>query len=114
LEFHVKNSRKGTEPIPSMLEEIKDKQRNIVWPDTLRNGRDVDALVFRGSPKATLVQRIGILLFGVALLMMAIAMIDVGKEGNSFAFYGAGIGLLLLGAWVLFNGMRRNKSKRSK
>src|SRR4051812_7585795 len=105
----MKNVRKGIEPIPPITEEIKAKQRNIVWPYPLRNSRGVDELLWRGSSKATLVQRMGIVLFGLAYLLIAIAMISVGKEDSSIAFYAAGIGMLLLAAKVLINGIRRNK-----
>ena len=41
------------------LREIEARQRGTVWPDTLRNGALVDAFLWKGSPKATVIQRIG-------------------------------------------------------
>jgi len=41
------------------LSEIEARQRNTVWPDTLRNGALVDAFVWRGSPNATYIQGAG-------------------------------------------------------
>lgn len=65
------------------LSEIEARQRNTVWPDTLRNGALVDAFVWRGSPNATYIQRIGTALFGLlflcpAVLLMRFRFFEVG------------------------------------
>ncbi len=54
-----------------MLEEVELKQRNTVWPDTMLNGTNVDAFLWKGNPKATLVQRIGAVIFGLSFLLAA-------------------------------------------
>jgi hypothetical protein len=58
--------------------EIESRQRNTVWPDTLRNGAIVDAFVWKGSPTATAIQRIGIALFGLLFLCPAILIFCFG------------------------------------
>jgi len=60
------------------LEEIRARQRNTVWPDTLRNGRLADAFIWKGSPHATLVQRTGIGLFGLLSLCPAVLLLHFG------------------------------------
>jgi hypothetical protein len=50
------------------LEDVQARQRNTVWPDTLRNGRTVDGFLWKGSPHATTVQRVGIAIFAVCFL----------------------------------------------
>jgi len=42
----------------SFIETVKARQRNVVWPDPLRNSRAVDVFLWRGSTKPPLVQRI--------------------------------------------------------
>jgi hypothetical protein len=106
-----RSGRNSTEQIPKLIEDIRAKQKNVVWPNPLRNSRGVDELLWRGSSKATPVQRIGIALFGFCYLILAIAMIGIGKEDGSIAFYVVGIAMLLLGARVLFNSVRKAKKK---
>jgi hypothetical protein len=48
------------------------------WPDTLRNGRVLDSFVWKGSPNATLVQRVGIALFGFLFLSPALVLVRFG------------------------------------
>src|SRR6266851_2554680 len=60
------------------LSEIEARQRNTVWPDTLRNAALVDAFLWKGSPDATPIQRIGIGLFGLLFLCPAILVVHFG------------------------------------
>ena len=67
--------------LDKFIDETRASQRNIVFPDTVRNGRSVDVFFWRGSPAPTLVQRIaawmlgltfignGLVLFGLAVRM---------------------------------------------
>ena len=61
-----------------LIEEIKAKQRNTVWPDTLMNGRSVDEFLWKGSPDAPLVQRMGAWIFGLAFMLIAVGVIAAG------------------------------------
>jgi len=54
---------------------MEARQRNIVFPDTVRNDRLVNELFWKGSPNATRLQRIGIAFlsivpFGVVASLM--------------------------------------------
>lgn len=60
------------------LGEIGARQRNSVWPDTLRNSALVDAFVWRGSPNPTYVQRIGTALFGLLFMCPAVLLVRLG------------------------------------
>jgi len=42
--------------------DMESRQRSTIFPDTLRGGRSVDALLWKGAPHAPLVQRVGIAL----------------------------------------------------
>jgi hypothetical protein len=55
-------------------EDIEAKQRATVWPDTLRNGSSVDAFLWKGDQHAKPIQRAGLFVFGVAFLLIAIAI----------------------------------------
>jgi hypothetical protein len=59
---------------------MQAKQRNVVWPDTLRNGRSVDAFFWKGSPTAPFVQRLGAFLFGLGFLSLGAALLGSALE----------------------------------
>jgi hypothetical protein len=62
------------------MEEIEAKQRNTVWPDTLRNSRSVDEFLWKGSSDAPLVQRAGAWIFGLTFILLSLALLDVAYE----------------------------------
>ncbi len=66
-----------------MLEELHRKQGAAKWPETLEAGRSVDEFLWKGDPKATPVQRIGLAIYGVGFLFLfviAIVIIVVGRD----------------------------------
>jgi hypothetical protein len=54
-----------------LLEDVELRQRNTVWPDTLRNGMTVDGYLWKGNPNAPMVQRIGAVVWGLSFLLAA-------------------------------------------
>src|SRR5580700_964371 len=71
-EFKGRGSRVKSKNPSRFLDDVRAKQRNTVWPDTIRNGRSVDRLLWKGSPNATRVQRIGIAIFGMVFLILGL------------------------------------------
>ncbi len=63
--------------LQAYIEDVRDCQRNTVWPDLSRNGRSIDEVLFKGVRKAPLIQRVGILVFAVMYLMAAVALVDM-------------------------------------
>jgi hypothetical protein len=51
-----------------LFKEVSRRQRNTLWPDAMVNSSSVDALLWKGSPKATKVQRVGIVVWGLTLM----------------------------------------------
>lgn len=69
--------------LDDFLEESRQRQRNVVFPDTVRNARSVDAFLWRGSPNPTRVQRIGAWLFGLTLIGTGVCLMTfVGAAGT--------------------------------
>jgi hypothetical protein len=80
-------------------DEIRSRQRNTLWPDVLKNSFAVDVLLWHGSRNASRVQKIGAIIFGVTLLIEAVALLYLGVlDGNPVT--------LLFGALILFGGLR--------
>ena len=58
-------------PLDQIREETEEKQRAILWPDTLRSGRSVDEFLWKGDRRATRVQRIGLAVLAMMFLFCA-------------------------------------------
>src|SRR5580704_13317939 len=69
--------------LDKLIEETRASQQNIVFPDTVRNGRAVDVFLWRGSPDPTVVQRIAAWLFGLALATPGIRFLWTAAQVRS-------------------------------
>jgi hypothetical protein len=104
-------------PIDRIREETEEKQRAILWPDTLRSGRRVDEFLWKGDRRATGVQRIGLAILAMMFLFCAsIFGVLLFKED----FWGGRvleitIGLLtgMLGARLMINVFRHEPKRHS-
>jgi hypothetical protein len=103
--------------LDTFIEESSARQRNIVFPNTVRNGRSVDAFLWNGSPDPPLVQRIAAWMFGLSFLFMGFAFLAAGFVHRDDAWI---LGLLsipciLLGLKIFRNGFPRpNKGTPTK
>jgi hypothetical protein len=97
------------------IEETKLKQRNTVWPHTLLNGRSVDEFLWKGSPEASPVKRIGAFIFGITYMLGGLGLIEADRESapdrRSLALVIIGVAFILVGLKVFFNAFRRHKSR---
>jgi hypothetical protein len=103
--------------LDDFLEESRQRQRNIVFPDTVRNARSVDAFLWKGSPNPTRVQQIGAWLFGLTEVGLgACLMTLVGaarRDGEwipAFVLTVMSVGMIALGIRTLRNGFPRQRS----
>ncbi len=72
------------------------------------NSSSVDALIWRGSPNATKVQRAGIAIWGLAFACVGAFLEVVASEKRELFPMFCGLPLLALGARLLFNAFKRN------
>lgn len=90
---------------------IEAKQRNTDWPDTLRNGSNVDAVLWKGSTRLTGIQRAGIWIFGIFFLLASFGLALTAWERHS------GLALLpvafslFIAARLIRNACRRNSPR---
>jgi hypothetical protein len=96
------------------IEEIKAKQRNTVWPGPMINSRGVDEFLWRGSPDATLVQRMAAWIFGLTFIFGGFLWVDVAYERHWRVFGALSIVWFLVGGKVFLNGFRKRKAKATK
>jgi hypothetical protein len=62
------------------IDETRDRQRNVVFPDTVRNGRSVDAFLWKGSSNPPLVQRIAAWLFGLVFIGFGLVLLSAAAR----------------------------------
>ena len=87
---------------------VEAKQRNIDWPDTLRNSSNVDALLWKGSAHLTGIQRAGLWTFGIAFIFISTGTVLIAWEQHSaFVLVPAGL-CVFIGARLIRNACRRN------
>ena len=98
------------------IDEIRARQRNIVFPDTVRNGRSVDAFFWNGSPNPTLVQRIAAWLFCSVFICLGLAFILLtARARDDHDWIGYGVMLLIslasvaVGIKIFRNGFPRKR-----
>ncbi|MGD0547792.1 MAG: hypothetical protein ABR991_08170 [Terracidiphilus sp.] len=97
-----------------LIEEIKDRQSNTLWHDAMKNSRGVDEFLWRGSPNALLVQRIGAWIFGLAFLIADLAILDITYKKFSWPDLLVFLVSLMIGGKIFLNGFRKNKTVKHK
>ena len=68
----------------------ESNQKAILWEDQLRNGRSIDAFLWKGDPHARPVQRAGLVIFALTFLIFAVCFFLIGiekKAVNDKTFY---------------------------
>jgi hypothetical protein len=92
-----------------LIDEIKDRQSNTLWPDAMKNSRGVDEFLWESSPDAPLVQRMGAWLFGIFFILGGLGWLDVAYEKHWTVFGVLSVAWFLIGGKVFLNGFRRHK-----
>ena len=86
----------------------------LVFPDTVRNARSVDAYFWRGSPDAPLVQRIGAWLFGLFFMVLGFSFLWIAPRLEAQFFENLlGLLFIVLGVKIFYNGCKRRKRTNS-
>jgi hypothetical protein len=112
--MRVGSSHQRAEETSRTVEELKARQRNLVWPDALINSRGVDEFLWRGAPDAPLVQRVGAWLFGLAFAAVGIGWLVVAYKKHFIVFGILSVVWLYVGARVFLNGFLRRGTKPAK
>jgi len=88
-------------------EEVRARQRNTVWPDPLRNSSSVDRLLWKGSPNATLLQRVGVAIFASAFLIAALNFGEMAYRKQSIFFFFFALFWAVISGRLFLNVFRR-------
>jgi len=102
--------RKGEpESAQQLIENVKNKQRNTIWPEALNNSRDVDEFLWKGAPDAPLVQRVGAWLFGMVFVLVGVGWFAAGYARNWWIFCLLSFVWFFVGVRVFLNGFRKHR-----
>ena len=102
-----------------LLKEIDREQSLVTWPETTLNpGRAVDAFLWKGDPKATPIQRVGLVIYALMFLLLfagfvVVMIVMIVKHGFDWVSFLAVLMMATLfgifGFRLLFNVFRRQK-----
>jgi hypothetical protein len=98
-----------------LVDEFRARQQNIVFPDTVRNGRLADQFLWKGSPNPAMVQRIAAWMFGVVFMCGGLEFlyyavterVENGFSAGIVMLAGISLAAVLLGIRVFRNGFPR-------
>jgi hypothetical protein len=97
----------------SAIRDVQERQRNIVFPDTVKNSTSVDAFLLRGDPNAPLIQRIGAWVFGGFFLICGFSCLGLAIKSHAAADFIMSVAGFLIGVKVLISGFRRRSKTKS-
>jgi hypothetical protein len=107
---------KKQHPIEKLMDDVESKQHSTTWPETMVNAKGVDELLWKGSRRITKVQRVGVALLGLALVLCGVLFIgDFSTHGDSRwlpIFFGTAC--ILIGCKFLWNSIRKNDTSKAK
>ena len=99
--------RRVREPMDSVIEDHKAKQRNLTWPDVLRGSRSVDEFLWKGARDAPMVQRIGAIILALAYLAVALFFISWTTNGGGWLSGLFSLVLIAVGAKIVHSAVNR-------
>ncbi|MGD0443948.1 MAG: hypothetical protein ABSA39_08425 [Edaphobacter sp.] len=107
--------RKDRHPIENLADDVRLRQRNTTWPDVMVNASSTDKLMWKGSPRITKVQRIGVALFGFLFVLggLGIAISIRIDQGGWWLGIPIAAAFVLVGCKLLWNSVRKNVPKKS-
>jgi hypothetical protein len=93
--------------LDNFIDEVRGRQRNIVFPDTVRNGRAIDAFFWNGSPNPTLVQRITAWMFGLIFVGLGLLFLPFAAEVRDVehSWIGSWV-MMLISVLIVMAGIR--------
>jgi hypothetical protein len=103
---------KHRDPAAKVDEDVQGRQRNTTWPDVVRNAGSVDGLLWKGSPNPTKVQRVGIAIFGLFFLVLAVGTAIPAVERHSTVQGVVAVIAFLIGMKVILNAFFKRKMPR--
>jgi hypothetical protein len=91
-----------------LIQDVRARQQNALWPDAMVNSSSVDGLLWKGSPNATKVQRVGIAIWGLAFACIGAVFEMTASEKHELFPILFGLPWLALGARLFLNAFKRN------
>ncbi len=95
-------------------EAVKAKQRYNSWPSAMANSRSVAEFLWKGSPDATLIQRMGAWILGLFFILIGVGFAITGSEQSRWFEFAFLFVVFLIGGKVFLNGFHRHRGGKPK
>ena len=94
--------------------DVEARQESILLEDQFRNNESVERLFWKGNPHARPVQRAGLLIFGIAFLLLGLGAFIASSEQMDDAKSGflgiLGVASVLIAFRLIWNAFRRSRA----
>jgi len=100
--------REEQNPIEELVKEVELRQRNTTWPDAMVNASNADALMWKGSRRITKIQRIGVGIFGLLLVLGGVSIAASPRGEGWWIGIPIELGFIFVGCKLLWNSIRKN------
>jgi hypothetical protein len=109
-----KHGQTEQHPIEKLVDEVEFRQRNTTYPDLIVNASGSDELMWKGSPRMTRVQRVGVGIFGLVFLLAGVSIVnEIYGRGDWWLSIPIGLAFAGVGCKLLWNSIRKNASPKS-
>jgi hypothetical protein len=95
------------------IDEIRARQRNIVFPDTVRNERPLFDFFWNGAPDPPMVQRIGAWMAGLFLVVTGLLAALSARDGGNLLGLGTSLISVGVGIRIFRNGFPRRRETKT-
>jgi hypothetical protein len=96
----------------AFIDDLRRKQQNILWPDTLRYGRSIDKFLLKGSAHPPIVQKIGAWLIGIWMLLLGGVLLGLTIQARGWV--GILVGIVAIVGAVIISGNGFSKTRANK
>jgi hypothetical protein len=99
-------------PDEKFAEELRSRQRNVVWPDLIQGGGRIDAVLGRPSASRPMVQRLAGWLLGIVMILIAVNIFSLAESRIIASIIS--LGFVACGSWLIYvasSGLGRSKKQ---
>jgi hypothetical protein len=99
--------------IRRLANDLRQKQRNVLPPDVIRNDRDINDALWNGSANSPFVQRAGAFVIGATLFLGGLATGSIAYERRSWVALMPISAITVAGLRVAFKSLRHRATGKA-
>jgi hypothetical protein len=106
---HAEKPAGDNPDLDKFIDGVRARQRNIVFPDTVRNERPLFDFFWNGAPDPPMVQRIGAWMAGLFLVVAGLFAALSARDGGNWLRLTTSLISVCLGIRIFRNGFPRKR-----